>query len=1066
MSYCRYVNKKVCILSRLFLYLLAIFILMSAANAINNLEVNGTFSVDTKGIAFNDGQHPVMIDFDLITNYPVDRYQLVVYPIPYNTTLIGYDFTAQKNTVLIGVDRGIAKELKNGTKIVKNNAIWIPSIDDKSGDYFAHIQFFSKEQAAFGLDAGVYSRFNISDWGYIDPEKYRLISEKGYPDEEIPVSGWEFRVIDNKVKPPKIFNLTTDEEGHASCGPLEVPGDYIVQEKGSNGWRPIKVEGGQYDPKIGGVIISTERQKNVSVKYYNELIPGNVTVRKVYDYDGNGQIDPSESGIPGWPFTAKGGPLNRDYVFPPTNNEGYTSLSMSSSQDGSAVYEINDNLPGDQWECTNCIGGSFIQTVSINPGQSKELTFVNRLKPAEIQIIKFCDVNHNGKKDDNEGPMVATFMVTGPNGDAKEYKTDPQGFLSIPVLFPMPKILTTVPTRTYQIEELPVPGTRPTTPTKMAIDISPGDRRTMTFGNVPVILIHKFEDCNGNGKMDQGESGIPNWKFRIQEKGQMGTDILTNASGWIEYEANCDRIYVVSEYSEANWKPTTKDVRTVSITGNLEPMLFGNMNRSSAELFKFHDENRNSIFDPEENGLANWTFKILGPGIDPNNPAYVVTDESGHALYRFPELGTYNITELGKNGWISTTGLSKEVNVESCSQTHQVFFGNDRLCQCPDMDDAENSLKNTDIKVSKEINPSVLTPDMIDDCHGTWINYTISLQPGNKIAPNDLVLAINQYSPMGNQRVADSIDGVSEFLDAIEGSNSRVGLFLYNGNESIEIRPNSDYSAVRSKITPDKDGRSPLQFRPTTEESRIATWTYGIVDQFYADSKPGVSKILVLITDSESSVKMPSKSLDANYTVYSIVVGPINTTTYRAMESLARANNGAVFVANNSQELRNALIKLTSVTSSNTLYNVQLIETLPNYMTALEPEGNHPPDSIVKNKDGQKWNTITARWNISSVGDKGWNTSFGARFCWNLSADSHLIDGATRPTSKVIYTRENGTTAEIPLPEGLIRIQNSQKFVRPAASVDKEKVDAPGFTILGSLLAIGTGAILMRKRRG
>jgi len=382
------------------------------------------------------------------------------------------------------------------------------------------------------------------------------------------------------------------------------------------------------------------------------------------------------------------------------------------------------------------------------------------------------------------------------------------------------------------------------------------------------------------------------------------------------------------------------------------------------------------------------------------------------------------------------------------------------------MDDAENSLKNTDIKVSKEINPSVLTPDMIDDCHGTWINYTISLQPGNKIAPNDLVLAINQYSPMGNQRVADSIDGVSEFLDAIEGSNSRVGLFLYNGNESIEIRPNSDYSAVRSKITPDKDGRSPLQFRPTTEESRIATWTYGIVDQFYADSKPGVSKILVLITDSESSVKMPSKSLDANYTVYSIVVGPINTTTYRAMESLARANNGAVFVANNSQELRNALIKLTSVTSSNTLYNVQLIETLPNYMTALEPEGNHPPDSIVKNKDGQKWNTITARWNISSVGDKGWNTSFGARFCWNLSADSHLIDGATRPTSKVIYTRENGTTAEIPLPEGLIRIQNSQKFVRPAASVDKEKVDAPGFTILGSLLAIGTGAILMRKRRG
>jgi len=1061
MSYSRYVNKRLSILSRLFLFLSAIFMLMSAANAINNLEVNGTFSVDTNGIAFNDGQHPVKIDFNLTTNYPVDRYQLVVYKIPYNTTFLDYDISAQRNHVLIGVDRGIAIALKNGTNIVRNSAIWTPSIEDKSGDYFAHIQFFSGEQATLGLDAGVYSRFKISDWGYIDPEKYRLISEKGYPNETIPVSGWDFRVIDNNVTPPKIYNITTDDEGHASCGPLAIPGPYIVQEKGRNGWRPIKAEGG----KFGDAKVETEIHRNVSVIYYNELIPGNVTVRKIYDSNGNGQIDPSESGIPGWPFTANGGPLNRDYIFPLTNNEGYTSLSMSSSQDGSAVYEINDNLPGDQWECTNCSGGSFSQTVSINPGQSPELKFFNRLKPAEIQIIKFCDVNHNGKRDDGEGPMVSIFRVTGPDGDAEEYKTDSQGLLSIPVLFPMPQSLTMVPTRNYLIEELPAPGTRPTTPTEVAIGVSPGDRHTVIFGNVPVILIHKFDDCNGNGRLDQGESGIPNWKFRIQKEGQMGTDILTNASGWIEYEANCDSRYIVSEYTEPNWKPTTEEVRTVNIPGNLEPMLFGNMNRSSAELFKFHDENRNLIYDPEEDGLANWTFKILGPGIDPNNPAYVVTDESGHAFYRFPELGTYTITELGKNGWISTTGISKEVNIESCSQTYHVFFGNDRLCQCPDMDDAENSLKNTDIKVSKETSPSVLTPDMIDDCQGTWINYTISLQPGNKIAPNDLVLAINQYSPVGNQRVADSMDGVSEFLDAIEGSNSRVGLFLYNGNESIEIRPNSDYSSVRSKITPDKDGRSPLQFRPTMEESRIATWTYGIADQFYADSKPGVSKILVLITDSESPVRMPSKTLDANYTVYSIVVGPINTTTYRTMDSLARTNNGAVFVANNSQELRDALIKLTSVASSNTLYNVQLIETLPNYMTALKPVGNHPPDSIVKNKDGQNWNTITARWNISSVGDKGWNTTFGARFCWNLSADSHLIAGAARPTSKVVYTRENGTTAEIPLPEGLIRIQNSQKIVRPAASVDKEKEDAPGFTILGSLLAIGTGVILMRKRR-
>lgn len=62
---------------------------------------------------------------------------------------------------------------------------------------------------------------------------------------------------------------------------------------------------------------------------------------------------------------------------------------------------------------------------------------------------------------------------------------------------------------------------------------------------------------------------------------------------------------------------------------------------------------------------------------------------------------------------------------------------------------------NSDLIVSKDIDPAVLTTDMIDDCQGTWINYTISLKPSEKMAPNDLAIAINQYVPAGNQRTPD-----------------------------------------------------------------------------------------------------------------------------------------------------------------------------------------------------------------------------------------------------------------------------------------------------------------------
>ncbi|MBN1234539.1 MAG: VWA domain-containing protein [Methanotrichaceae archaeon] len=1051
-------NKKSDFLSKVSLLISLTFVLTSTVEAMDNLEINGTFSVDTNGIAFNDGQHPVKINFNLTTNYPVDKYQLAVYKAPFNTSLMGYDLIAQRNHILIGVNDGTAIKLENDMRWINNSKVWIPAIDDESGRYYAHIQFYSELKTAPSLDAGVYSIFNVTDWGYIDPEKFRKIIEKGFPDEEIPISGWKFRVIDNNTKPPKIYDLTTDEAGHASCGPLAVPGEYVVQENNLKGWRQVPVNGG----KIGSVSVNAEKQKNVSVKYYNELIPGKVEVEKGYDYNGNGRLDPPEMGIPGWIFTARGGPLNRNYVFPLTNNEGYTFMNMSSGQDGSAIYEINDNLPGNLWECTS---GSLVQTVSISPDESKKLTFLNRLKPAKIQIIKFCDENMNRIKDGSEGGMVSTFKVIGPDGTEEYQKTNSQGILNFEVLFPMPQSLTTVPSRTYRIEEQPSAGTKPTTPTQRVIEVLPGASAVVYFGNVPMITIHKFDDCNGNGELDQGESGIPNWKFLIQEKGQTGKTISTNTSGWIEYPAKCGKTYEVSEYSEPNWKPTTTTVRSVSIPDDLQSLLFGNMNRSSGDIFKFHDENRNSVYEPGENGLANWTFEIRGPGINQDNPDRVVTDESGYAFYKFPELGIYNITEMEKDGWVSTTGISQDVKVDRCSQTQNVFFGNDRVCLCPIMEDAQNSLKNKDIKVSKEVDPSVLTPDMIDDCQGTWINYTITLQPSEKMAPNDLVLAINQYNPAGNQRFPDTMEGVGKFLDSIQGSDSRVGLFLYNGNESVEVRPNSDYSIVRSNIAPREDGRSPLQFRPTTEESRIAIWTYGIVDQFYADSKPGVSKILVLITDSEASVRRPAKALDANYTVYSIVVGPRNTTTYRLMESLTGANNGTVFTVNNSQELRDALLKLTSVTIPRTLYNVQLIETLPNYMTTLESEGNNPPYSIVKNMDGREWSTITARWNISEIDYKGWNTTFRARFCWNLSADSHLINGAPRPSSKVIYTRENSTSAEIPLPEGLISIQNAQRRVQPVVPAEGTE-KASGFPILSALIGLGAGAIVMRRRWG
>ena len=824
----------------------------------------------------------------------------------------------------------------------------------------------------------------------------------------------------------------------------------------------VGTEGGER--RNDSVEVIVEKHKNNTVTFYNELIPGRIYIEKFYDYDGDGNRDPSEPGIPNWLFTAKGGPLsymNRSYIFPLTDTEGSTSRTLSSDQP-SANYMVTERLPG-LWECTT---GSTIQNVGISPGSTNKLTFGNRLIPGEIPIIKYCDENLNGKRDSGEAGMVSTFKVTGPDG-TRNYTTDTNGRVTIDVLFPMPSSLNSQ--LYYHIEELPSACTRPTTSTTRDIQVTPGYNKPEEFGNVPVISIFKFEDCNGNGIWDSDEAGIPNWKFQIRERGTPGPGetVSTNNSGWVRYDANCSQTYNVSEFSEPNWMPTTPTTGNVTTLVDCRPLVFGNMNKSSLNIFKFHDENNDSTYESSEKGLANWAFEIRGPGIDPDKPGRVVTDGSGHSIYRLPGLGNYTVTEVLKDGWFSTTGSSVIVNVDRCSQTKYLPFGNQRNCLCPDVNDAQNSLSNSDLIVSKDIDPAVLTTDMIDDCQGTWINYTISLKPSEKMAPNDLAIAINQYVPAGNQRTPDyTVQGVSEFLDAMEGSKSRVGLLLYNGTESSQVRPENDYSLVRSKIVPGPDGRSPLQFRPATEESGMVSWTYKIADAFYETSKPGVSKIMVIITDSESPVLNKTQHLDANYTVYSIVIGPKNTSTYRLMEDLTRKNNGTIFTANSSQDLRDALLNLSSLTAPSTLSNVKLIETLPNYMTEMKPSGNHQPDSIVKNMDGRDWSTITARWNISRIDERGWNTTFRARFCWNLSADSNLADHAPRPASKVVYTKENSTLGEIPLPEGLISIQNVRNYQQPTTQQTggNENQATPGFLILGSLLAIGAGVLMTRRR--
>lgn len=71
---------------------------------------------------------------------------------------------------------------------------------------------------------------------------------------------------------------------------------------------------------------------------------------------------------------------------------------------------------------------------------------------------------------------------------------------------------------------------------------------------------------------------------------------------------------------------------------------------------KFNDLNNNGIWDPEENGLANWTIYLDSDGDRQLDAGEVSTTTDANGEYIFNNLapGTYNVAEVLPAGWVQT----------------------------------------------------------------------------------------------------------------------------------------------------------------------------------------------------------------------------------------------------------------------------------------------------------------------------------------------------------------------------------------------------------------------------
>ncbi|MFA4873372.1 MAG: SdrD B-like domain-containing protein [Patescibacteria group bacterium] len=212
----------------------------------------------------------------------------------------------------------------------------------------------------------------------------------------------------------------------------------------------------------------------------------------------------------------------------------------------------------------------------------------------------------------------------------------------------------------------------------------PGSFPDLNFGNFRYGTIEgmKYEDMNNNGVHDEDEPGLEGWNIKLTPTNPVGPAMtyLTNLDGTYSFVNLVPGEYFVEETPQTNWfksEPSAAGYTvTISTSGQIEQLNFGNYRLGALYGVKFKDVNGNGVKDVGEPGMSGWTITL--------NPGNLTTTTGAGGAYAFTDLtpGIYELTEIMQPGWWQTlpgdTGI-QEVFVHSGENLGSVDFGNFQL---------------------------------------------------------------------------------------------------------------------------------------------------------------------------------------------------------------------------------------------------------------------------------------------------------------------------------------------------------------------------------------------------
>jgi protocatechuate 3,4-dioxygenase beta subunit len=510
----------------------------------------------------------------------------------------------------------------------------------------------------------------ISFTGSISGHAFNDVNGDGTQDSGEPaLQNWTvfLDTNNNGVPDPGEPATRTDATGAYSFADLQ-PDSYLVREVLPNGWI-------QTTPNPAPVTVSdTTSATGVDFGNFENI---SLTGRVFEDTNGNGALDPGESGLANWMvFMDVNNDGNPDPGDPTTTTDSSGNFSFSNLGPGSyTIREVHQNV--------------WLQT-STNPvpitalsGQNVSNVNFGNFRPASLSGQVFEDLNGNGMIDPEDHGLANWIVFLDTNNDGilddneRSTTTDANGNYSFGNLA----------AGNYLVREMAPDGWTTTTTGQTIVPTSGGNVTGVNLGTFRLIRLSGdvFQDANGNGVLDSGESGLAGWTMFLDQNHNGMRDpgeptATTDPAGNFVFTGVGPGTYRLREVSPNGWLQTTADPGDIAASSgtDVSGSLFGDFQRATVSGQVFNDLNADGVHDSGEPGLPHWTMFLdtnNNGNLDPGEQS-TMTDANGNFAFGSLGPGSYSVRQVIVNGWSESTVNPAPVTLTSGGNISSLAFGN------------------------------------------------------------------------------------------------------------------------------------------------------------------------------------------------------------------------------------------------------------------------------------------------------------------------------------------------------------------------------------------------------